>query len=670
MYFKLALKNVKKSYKDFLIYFLTLAFSVCLFYTFNSFQAQQAVLNLNKAQSQIVDSISVIMGLLSNFVSVVLAFLILYANSFLIKRRKREFGLYMLLGMPKQQISKVLVYETLLIGLISLIAGIALGLLISQLLTVLTASMFTVTLNYHFVFSFDSTFITIFAFAVIFFIVMIFNAFIINRYKLIDLITAGHRNEKPRVRNLWLSVLIFLVSLALLGYAYYTAIDKGMMFVETLTPIILAGSIGTVLFFLSLSGFLLKFIQTSKRLYYRKLNMFVLRQINSKINSNFLSMSVVCIMLRLSIGALSTGITLRNTINDSTEVTIPFNYTGVSNHHEIITELVQYAKDDSRIKNQMVINSYQDKDLTADLLVPYSKPMRKLDPKNIKNTPLDIYKLSEFNRKRELTGKPKLSLKANEAYMFTSLDSLTEYVDPILGKNAVLKLYGKEITVTNKAYELEQLGTAQAGYNVTSASIGLVVDDAYIPNNALPASSIWNVNLNKGVSEKKFQSEMSDKMFELQGQKAYMGQSYLANETRSGVLENAVGTSVMFTYVGLYLGIVFLVASAVILALQQLSEAEDSHHRYQILKKIGAEKRMLNQSVLMQIGIYFIMPLGLAIVHSFIGIKVVNSVLILFGKLDIMSSSLFTALLILIFYGSYFLLTYFGYNRILQQEKA
>lgn len=670
MYFKLALKNVKKSYKDFLIYFLTLAFSVCLFYTFNSFQAQQAVLNLNKVQSEIVDSISIIMGLLSNFVSVVLAFLILYANSFLIKRRKREFGLYMLLGMPKQQISKVLVYETLLIGLISLAAGIALGLLISQLLTVLTASMFTVKLNYHFVFSLDSTLITIFAFAVIFFIVMIFNALIINRYKLIDLITAGHRNEKPRVRNLWVSVLIFLVSLALLGYAYYTAIDKGMMFIETLTPIILAGSVGTVLFFLSLSGFLLKFIQTSKHLYYRKLNMFVLRQINSKINSNFLSMSVVCIMLLLSIGALSTGITLRNTINDSTEATIPFNYTGVSSIHEVITDLVQDAKDDSRIKNQMVINGYQDPDLNADSLVPYSKPMQKLSPENLNSTPLDIYKLSEFNRKRELTGKPKLKLKANEAYLFTSLDSLTDYVDPILGKNAVVKLYGKDITITNKTYELEQLGTSQAGYNFTSASIGLVVDDSYIPASAEPVNSIWNVNLNKGVSEKKFADEMADKMFARHAEKQDMGSSHLSNQTRSGVLQDAVGTSVLFTYIGLYLGIVFLVASAVILALQQLSEAEDSHHRYQILKKIGAEKRMLNQSVLMQIGIYFIMPLGLAIVHSFVGIKVVNSVLILFGKLDIMSSSLFTALLILIFYGSYFLLTYFGYNRILQQEKA
>lgn len=670
MYFKLALKNVKKSYKDFLIYFLTLAFSVCLFYTFNSFQAQQAVLNLNQGQSEIIESISIIMGLLSNFVSIVLAFLILYANSFLIKRRKREFGLYMLLGMPKQKISKVLIYETLLIGLISLAAGIALGLLVSQLLTVLTASMFTVKLNYHFVFSLDSTLITIFAFAVIFFVVMIFNALIINRYKLIDLITAGHRNEKPRVRNLWLSVLIFLVSIALLGYAYYTAIDKGMMFVETLTPIILAGCAGTVLFFLSLSGFLLKFIQSSKRLYYRKLNMFVLRQINSKINSNFLSMSVVCVMLLLSIGALSTGLTLRNTLNESTKITIPFSYTGVSSDETITRELMETNKNDDRIKNQMIINGYQDPALVSGALAPYSKPLQKLENKEAFQTPFDVYKLSEFNQKRALSGKPELKLKSGEAYLFTSLDSLAPYIDPVLGKNITVKVYGKEVKITNKTYELEQLGTSLAGYAFTTAGIGLIVDDSIIPENTAPANSIWNVNLNKGVSDEKFCKEMTDQMFAMHSDKTYIGSSHLSNDSRTGVLENAVGTSVMFTYVGLYLGIVFLVASAVILALQQLSEAEDSHHRYQILKKIGAEKRMLNHSVLMQIGIYFLMPLALAVVHSFIGIKVVNSVLILFGKLDIMSSSLFTALLILIFYGSYFLLTYFGYNRILQQEKA
>lgn len=130
MYFKLALRNVKKSFKDFLVYFLTLTFSVCLFYTFNSFQSQQAVMKLNESQLMIVDQLTLLMRLVSIFVAVVLAFLILYANNFLIRRRKKELGLYTMLGMPRGKISRVLVYETLTIGIISLLSGMVLGLIV------------------------------------------------------------------------------------------------------------------------------------------------------------------------------------------------------------------------------------------------------------------------------------------------------------------------------------------------------------------------------------------------------------------------------------------------------------------------------------------------------------------------------------------------------------
>ncbi|MEG0093608.1 MAG: FtsX-like permease family protein, partial [Erysipelotrichaceae bacterium] len=121
--------------------------------------------------------------------------------------------------------------------------------------------------------------------------------------------------------------------------------------------------------------------------------------------------------------------------------------------------------------------------------------------------------------------------------------------------------------------------------------------------------------------------------------------------------------------VGIYLGIVFLLTSAVILAIQQVSQASDNRVRYQILSKIGCDKKMMNHSILLQIGLYFLLPLGLAIVHSYVGIIVVNDVIMLLGKTDILLATSFTATLIALIYSAYFYATYSSYKRILNNQK-
>lgn len=124
MLFKLSVKNIRKSIKDYAIYFLTLILGVAIFYMFNSLDSQEAML---KASSSTLDIVGMLIDLISGvsvFVAIVLGFLIVYANNFLIKRRKKEFGLYMTLGMGKWQISRILVFETIFIGLFSLVIGI------------------------------------------------------------------------------------------------------------------------------------------------------------------------------------------------------------------------------------------------------------------------------------------------------------------------------------------------------------------------------------------------------------------------------------------------------------------------------------------------------------------------------------------------------------------
>ena len=361
-----------------MIYFLTLAFAICLFYSFNSFQAQQAVMELSQSQHEIIESVQGLIKTLSMFVAVVLGFLIIYANNFLIKRRKKELGLYTLLGMPKHHISRVLVYETFMIGLLSLIAGLLAGLFVSQLLTIITANLFEAALNYSFIFSTDATKMTIIAFAMIFFIIMIFNIFILNRYQLIDLLTADKKNETLKAKNIYLSILMFLLSLVILGFTYWYALSEGMNALMQLQIIAPAGIIGTILFFMALSGFLLKFVQSSKKLYYRKLNMFVLRQINASINSNFVSMSIVCIMLLFSIGALATGTNLNRTINSTIQLATPFDcsygvYDSAYNDKDYLIDLSN-LKEDLKIDNRDIQEEYFIHDYRSDITFASFKP--------------------------------------------------------------------------------------------------------------------------------------------------------------------------------------------------------------------------------------------------------------------------------------------------------
>lgn len=675
MYFKLALQNVKKSFKDYMIYFLTLAFSICLFYSFNSFQAQQAVMDMSKSQADIIASVMMIMRILSVFVAIVLGFLIIYANNFLIKRRKKELGIYTLLGMPKYRISRILVYETFIVGLISLIVGLLSGFFVSQLLTVITANLFEAELHYSFIFSFEAMLLTVIAFALIFFVIMIFNTFILNRYKLIDLIHADQKNETLKIKNIYFSIILFIISIAMLGYTYHYALSQGINALEHLEIIAPLGIIGTILFFMSLSGFLLKFVQSSKSLYYRKLNMFVLRQINASINSNFLSMSIVCIMLLFSIGALATGSNLNRTINNTLLYATPYDYTFTldllaNDEMQIddITDIKQRLQvNPNDIKAESFVHEYQS-DISLGEFKEAIEENLGVANDSFYEQSMEVITLSEFNELRKQYELAPIALNQDECYMFTSVEMIKDLVDAIITDQGKLTLYGKEMTISNQEYELINLGTSA---NTGTAALAVVVNDKDIPADAPLYSIYWNVTLNESVDISGFDDVMSTKISEYNKTANENNRPAFNNYgsvTSQYVKENSKGLSVIMTYIGIYLGLIFLMASAVILALQQLSQASDNKQRYLILNKLGAEKHMVNQSILFQLSIYFFMPLLLAIVHSIVGIQVVNSIVVAFGRSDLFSASLITGGIILLIYGAYFFITYFGYKNILAKK--
>ncbi|HHQ4319840.1 TPA: ABC transporter permease [Clostridium perfringens] len=658
MYFKLAFKNIKKSYKNYVIYFLTLIFGICIFYTFNSIESQSVMMELNEQKQSAFMMAEQLMGYFSVFIAFVLGFLIVYANNYLIKRRKKEFGIYMTLGMENGSLSKMIFLETLFIGAISLGIGLVLGIMLSQALSVLTAYMFQVDLTkFQFVFSPLGFKRTVLCFSIIYLVVLIFNFISVRKIKLIDLLTASKRNEKPTIKNLWVSVILFLVSLGILGTAYYKVIHDGIAFASfnALGLPILLGCIGTFVFFYSLTGFFLKVIQGNKKFYLRDLNMFVMKQISSKINTTFVSLSFICLMLFLAICTFSGGLGINRAINADLKDLTKFDVTFWSNSGENIENLLKeknidisnIAKEDSNM-------------VMYDSKIKYSSFLSKEGMTAMKNyfpvaNDNDILVIGEkgYNDTLKLLGKEPVNLKENQYLAVGNIDEMKKWVNESLENGKKINISGKTLEPENKKYENINL------YNFTMKGdiLIFVVKDSLLEG-LKPVSSRFNMMLKYNSNTKEELEEVRDQLVE----------SQVYSITKKEIYDNAAGLGATMAYLGIYLGLIFIITSAVVLAIQQLTESTDNVERYRLLKEIGVDQKMINKAIFTQVGVYFMLPLSLAIVHSIVGLKISSTIVGVFGNASIMPNVIITAIIFVIIYGGYFLATYLGAKKNINER--
>lgn len=671
VYSKIALNSVKKSFKDYTIYFLTLTFAVCIFYSFNSIESQKAMLDLTVSQKAYMKLFSSVISIASVFVSFILGALIIYANNFLIKKRKKEMGIYITLGMPKRKVSNILLLETVLIGIISLGIGLILGVVLSQGLSILTAKLFMGSMtSYQFAFSIDAVLKTILYFGIIFLLVMIFNTVIISKYKLIDLLNASKKNEKIKMRNPVISSIIFCLAVIFIVVAYIF-INKSGLNIESIyfQSSMVLGVIGTFLFFFGLSGIVLYVIQRSKNIYLKNLNIFIVRQISSKFNTNFLSMSLICLMLFITTVMLSSGLGFKNTMEQGVKKNTPFDASieiyyssdSVSQANEL-TQVVNNQL--SKYTNKSYIAQYQLNDVSMrKMLLPYVPNTMKKAIDNSYNDYCMAVSISQYNKMRELEGQKPINLANNDVLVLSNVQKFEGPINDFIKNNGKIDINGTEYKVQNdKAIEDSLYSSGMAINTIT-----LVVPDKIVQN-LIPYTGYININYTGSNAEKKTQESNIEAIFnKLNREKpdGYIGNGY----TRTQLYEQSLGLSAIVIYLSIYLGIVFLIASAAVLALQQLSEASDSINRYKALRKIGVTDKMINKSIFIQTLIYFGAPLALAIVHSIVAIYVVNDFISALGSTNIIISALITLVFILLIYSGYFYATYTSYKRIIKNNK-
>ena len=659
MLYNLSLKNIKKSFKDYAIYFVTLILGVCIFYLFNSMDSQTAILEVTSRQSEMIDLLEQILSYISVFVSFILGFLIIYASRFLIKKRNKEFGVYMTLGMSKRKISYLLLIETFIIGLISLALGLLLGIILSQITSIFVANLFEANMS-KFTFNFSKTalFKTILYFGIIYFIVMIFNTIIINKNKLIDLLQASKKQEKIRIKSSMISVILFFISVLMLGSAYYMVTagvnDLLKYDVSILLVPMLLGTIGTILFFYSVAGMSLKIISKCHNLYSKKLNTFVFKQINSKINTMVISISIICLMLFVTLCLLTSAFTIKDYFNNSINTYAPVDYQIVSiNQNVRVTEFLEDTFVKENTKDNLVVSEYYDENFD------YAKSLGKVY-EQIKqeysyiqfDSPVYIMSEADYNKLARLLKIDTVTIQDDEYAIVSNYN--TDIYESVLKSNSTMVIFNHEL----KPYKKLINGFVNISGN--PANLGFfVVSDQIIEKDHLKYE-ILSGNYNS--KDQKITQKLEEKV------KNFHTEETLIKDTRNEIEISAAGLTAIITFIGLYLGIIFLISSSAILALKELSDCIDDKKKYKILRQIGADEKEINKALFMQTFIFFMMTLSIAVIHTIFGLKFCEWILKSLGITSILNGSYMTFIFLILIYGIYFIITYLCSKNIIRER--
>lgn len=713
---KLAWGNVRRAGRDYLVYLLTLTLGVTVFYAFNTISMQVDIAGIDeKGLAQVMGSM---LGNLTYFLAGVMAFLMVYANNFIMKRRKKEFGLYQVLGMGRGRVATIMALETVIVSVVAFVAGIVLGVGLSQLMTFFTASLFkTQIANFHFFFSVHAFSLTLACMLVMFVLTLLLNLRAVRRTKLIELMGAERRNESIKARNSWIAIAIFAVGVVLVGVAYYRLLRDGFPLTATDSKLQEAMNqfgittamvtVGTFALFWGLSGMLIKLLQSLRGVYWRGLNMFTVRQLAAKVNTVCFSMGVIAMLLFLAITSVTCGMSIANVMNENLERYNPADmsqtyvyytpdtldfYKGYVNPSEADRMVLAdttvdlypawHGKGKSADNNDETGKKVDIADVAGEhvqidsyLSYPFGgsnpsvtpsemcKTMGEKLPKafggsNADTMGLFVTPASQYNKLRQMMGEEPVHI-GHDQYLLTC-DMGGELVDlytKYMAAGHALTLGGHTLKpATDKSDE----DTAAIANSATGSNPGTVVvaDELLSQLNLQPYSSSLLVNYKQGMdtteADESIKYTLLDNLL-VDGKEPGSWGIFI---TRSEMYTQAAQMNGLISYLAIYIGFVLVVACAAILSIQQLSNVADGSRSYRVLAQIGCEDRQVRHSVMAQQAVFFLFPLAVGLAHSFVALKVIIELVSIFGNMSIGGTVGLTCAIFLAAYGGYFLVTY------------
>lgn len=697
---KLAWGNVRRAGRDYLVYLLTLTLAVIMFYAFNTISVQ-----IDYAGISSRDVASLLGNLISGvtvFLALVMGFLMVYANNFIMKRRKKEFGLYLVLGMGRSQVARVMALETLIVSGAALALGIVLGVGLSQLMIFFTAALFkTQIADFHFFFSGAAFAMTVACLVTTFLVTLVFNLRVVARAKIVDLMGAARANEAVKVRNPWIAAAVFIVGAVLVGASYARLLadglplngDPGSLEAFLITTVMVV--IGTILLFFGLSGFLLRVLTFARSLYWRGLNMFTLRQLSAKVNTVSFSMAVIAMVLFLAMTSVTGGMSIANALNRSAEESTPadftvasiyagnrtsqaLNGTGDDDWARVSTpyDLAANAVDESgapldlgRIAGSMVqVNTFapvregSDEPLLSfgDLLEATGLPMPAgMEGSNVVTMGLPLIRESEFNVYLAFRGMESVKL-GEDGYLIVSAmgDSVTRVYREMMSRGLPIALGDR--TLKPIASDLVNRPMPLANSQASNGGAVVVPDDVIDAMGFPVESSYLLLDYARNVSAEEGDALVGrlETGHWIAGEDGRYITFLTLGSTRTHVYESMDNLNGMVSYLAIYIGFVLVVACAAILAIQQLSGVSDAGASCRVLSELGTPRRQIMRSVLAQQTIFFVFPLGVALAHSFVALHAVIELVELFGGVSIAGMAGYAVLIFVVAYGGYFLATY------------
>lgn len=569
--------------------------------------------------------------------------------------------------MEQKDILALLMRETLLIGGISLASGIIAGIFLSQGLALITAKVIAVELtNLHFFFSISAVIKSALFFVVVFTFVHFFNAKEIKKIKLIDLIYAERKNEVLEIGGNKKKILVFFASIIFIAVGYMwilTKVSENMGQAITIGMLLIV--VGTILFFLSVSDFIIQILKKRKKMYYSGLNMFVIRQLASRMKSNILSMTVISILMFASVTTMAVGLGGGKSIMESAKDAAPFDISFTE-----FAESMEYGEKDKDLTQISMGKELKDLGLPIKDIFQDMEELSIYDIDGVngslflsedsnensylnKDTIISVVSVEDYNQAMKLLGKPEITLRNQEFALNYNVKEVQKVYETF-AKNP------KPITINGTSLELKKDGVYQNSYKTTLLMMdqGTVIVPKEVLNHLKPDQKVLNCMFVNGGKEgyAKFREE-------------WLKLQYLPKwQAKEQSVVQIFSDTIIFSYIGIYLGIIFLITAGAVLALQQLSQSADNVKRYQLLGRLGTEEELMHKSILSQLFIYFGIPIGIAGIHSAVVIRAFYVQFTNLSVMDVIQNILFAILVTGVIYSIYFITTYIGSVRILDDK--
>ena len=669
---KLSIRNAKRQAKDYIIYFITVAISVALMFSFNSIAVSEDIVELSSMMKAFSQSISII----SFIIILVMAWLINYTMKFMLEKRSKEFGTYEILGIEKKDISNMFTLENIIIGILAFIVGILLGIVLYQLFVSIIMNIFNqpyeITINLNLL----AVGITAIYFFGIFLLVLFNSRRKIKKTKVYDLLYAEKKNENNIIKKSRGNVFLFVVSIVLLVTALliikdsFYNIEEETSATKVLSAIIML-IVGIYLFYISLSSFIVKRYLNNKKRKYKKDNMFLYRNLTSKINTISITMGTIALMFTIILIGGNVALLMNNMLNNEIDMGYPFEIM-ISTKDGDFSEYKKYIEENAKVTD---MHEYQIYD------IPNTNIHEALDDTIFDDRYFEdidtVMSLTDYNRLREILGLEKLTLNDDEIIIQTMKTAENFFVEYVKDHPSI-KIAGENL----KIKEVRGDNLSQISFN--GYTYCLVVPDSLMPSiieesKKTEKSEFYDFNhklvaQTENSTDEEFYNGLSDlietqeitETYEYGGEvEEYTTEFSLATvNTRGARISETKSFFTIISFLAFYIALVFLMTTATLLAIQQLSDSEKYEYRYEILKKLGMDEQHINRLVIKQLLFYFMLPLVIPIIISIpVTIFVGHVFLIAVTMEEIIKNLVLVIGLVLLVYLIYFVATAVQFER-------